>query len=99
MKRLVTLMAALMVLALAPAVLAAELHGIVTGKDGKPASVKVVLKDAQNAPTGVPVSTDKAGAYTFSDIKPGTYTVYVSEENKVKVFVGPGTTRRDLTLK
>lgn len=99
MKRFVALLLVALGIALAPALYAAELHGIVTGKDGKPASVKLELRNAQNAKVGEPVSTDKTGAYTFADIKPGTYTVFVDEKNKSKVFVGPGETRRDLTLK
>jgi hypothetical protein len=99
MRRFMTLAAVVFALALAPALFAAELHGIVTGKDGKPAVVSVTLVDAQNAKVGQPVATDKTGAYTFSDIKPGNYTVFVDEKNKMKVFVGPGETRRDFTLK
>jgi hypothetical protein len=99
MRRFVTLMLVALGIALAPALYAAEFHGIVTGKDGKPASVKVELRNAQNAKVGQPVSTDATGAYTFADIKPGTYTLFVDEKNKVKVFVGAGDTRRDLTLK
>jgi hypothetical protein len=99
MRRFVTLSLITLVIALAPALYAAELHGIVTGKDGKPASVKVELRNAQNAKVGEPVSTDATGAYTFADIKPGTYTIFVDEKNKTKVFVGTGETRRDLTLK
>jgi hypothetical protein len=81
---------------------AADLHGVVTGKDGKPAAVKVVLKDANDAQVGEPAATDKDGAYSFKDIKPGNYTVAVGEKkdnNEWKIFVGPGETRRDLTLK
>jgi hypothetical protein len=81
---------------------AANLHGVVTGKDGKPASVEVVLIDAKDAPVGEPAATDKDGAYTFKDIKPGNYTVTIGEKkdnNEWKFFVGPGETRRDFTLK
>lgn len=99
MRRFLTIAAVLFGIAVAPALYAAELHGIVTAKDGKPASVSVTLKDAQNAKVGEPAATDKTGAYAFKDIKPGTYTLFVDERNKLKVFVGPGETRRDLTLK
>jgi hypothetical protein len=81
---------------------AADLHGVVSGKDGKPASVKVVLKDAKDVQVGEPAATDKDGAYAFKDIKPGNYTVTIGEKkdnNEWKFFVGPGETRRDFTLK
>lgn len=81
---------------------AADLHGVVTGKDGKPASVKVVLKDAKDVQVGEPAATDKDGAYAFKDIKPGNYAVIIGEKkdnNEWKFFVGPGETRRDFTLK
>jgi hypothetical protein len=81
---------------------AADLHGVVTGKDGKPAVVKVVLKDAKDAQVGDPATSDKDGAYAFKDIKPGNYTVSIGEKNdknEWKIFVGPGETRRDFLLK
>jgi hypothetical protein len=78
---------------------AADLHGIVTDKDGKPAVVKIVLKDAKGIQVGEPVSTAKDGSYAFKDIKPGTYIVAIKEKNEWKIFVGPGETRRDFSLK
>jgi hypothetical protein len=81
---------------------AANLYGMVTGKDGKPAAVKVVLKDAKEIQVGEPAATDKDGNYAFKDIKPGNYTVTIGEKkdnNEWKIFVGPGEIRRDLTLK
>ena len=99
MRRLLTGATVALVIALAPVIHAAGLHGIVTDKNGKPASVQVVLKDAGNAPVGKPAPTDKTGAYAFKDIKPGTYTLAVGDGNAWKIFVGPGETRRDLTLK
>jgi hypothetical protein len=80
---------------------AADLHGVVTGKDGKPASVKVVLKDAKEAQVGEPAATDKDGNYAFKDIKPGNYIVTIGDQkdNVWKIFVGPGETRRDFALK
>jgi hypothetical protein len=86
-------------IACASVIHAAELHGIVTDKGGKPAVVKVVLKDGNGAQVGQPAATDKTGAYSFKDIKPGSYTVVVDEKNQWKIFVGPGETRRDITLK
>jgi hypothetical protein len=81
---------------------AADLHGVVTGKDGKPASIKVVLKDAKEVQVGEPAATDKDGNYAFKEIKPGNYVVTIGEKkdnNEWKIFVGPGETRRDFTLK
>jgi len=81
---------------------AADLHGVVTGKDGKPAAVKVTLKDAKDAQVGEPATTDKDGSYAFKDIKPGNYNVAIGDkkdENVWKIFVGPGETRRDFSLK
>jgi hypothetical protein len=81
---------------------AAELHGVVSGKDGKPAVVKVFLKDAKNVQVSEPVTTDKNGLYAFKDIKPGNYNVVIgdiNDKNEWKIFVGPGETRRDFSLK
>ncbi len=78
---------------------AAELFGIVSDKNAKPVETKVTLKDAKGAPVGEPVSTDKKGAYAFKGIKPGSYVVVVGAKDELKVFVGPGETRRDFHLK
>jgi hypothetical protein len=99
MRKFLTIAAVLIGIALAPAVYAADLHGIVTGKDGKAASVDVVLNDAQNAKVGDPAPTDKTGAYTFTGIKPGNYSLVVNDKVLWKGFVGPGESRHDLTLK
>jgi hypothetical protein len=100
MKRLFIAFTVLIALACSAMVYAADLHGIVTGKDGKPAAdIKITLKDVNDAKVGEPAATDKTGAYAFKDIKPGNYTVFVDENNKWKIFAGPGETRRDLTLK
>jgi hypothetical protein len=96
--------ALIMILGLAGSTIlyAADLHGMVTGKDGKPTAVKVVLKDAKDLQVGEPATTDKDGSYTFKDIKPGNYTVTIGDKkdgNEWKFFVGPGETRRDFALK
>lgn len=78
---------------------AANLFGIVSDKTGKPIEVKVTLKDAQGAVVGAPVTTDKKGNYAFKDIKPGSYVVVVGAKDEWKIFVGPGETRRDFSLK
>lgn len=83
----------------ATTVFAAELNGIVTDKDGKPLATKLVLKAADGAQAGEPVSSDKNGAYTFKDIKPGSYQVLINDKDEGKIFVGPGSTRRDFRLK
>lgn len=89
----------LMGILIAPVAFAAELFGIVADKNGKPVQTKVILKDASAKSVGDPVATDKNGSYAFKDIKPGTYTVEIGEKNTWKIFVGPGETRRDLTVK
>ncbi len=99
MKNVLIVLVALLGLALASAVHAAELHGIVTDASGKPAAVKVVLKDANGAPVGQPAATDKTGTYAFKDIKPGSYQIFILDKDQGKVFVGPGETRRDFSLK
>lgn len=81
------------------AVFAADLNGIVTDKDGKPVATRLVLKTADGAQIGEPVSSDKNGAYAFNDIKPGSYQVVIGGKDEGKIFVGPGTTRRDFRLK
>ena len=78
---------------------AANLFGIVSDKNGKPVETKVTLKDAKGAPVGEPVATDKKGNYAFNDIKPGSYIVVVGAKDEWKLFVGPGETRRDFSLK
>lgn len=78
---------------------AANLFGIVSDKNGKPVATKVTLKDAKGAPVGEPVATDKKGSYAFKDIKPGSYVVVVGAKDERKLFVGPGETRRDFSLK
>ncbi len=78
---------------------AADLHGIVLDKDGKPVVIKVAIMDAKGAPVGTPVTTSKDGSYSFKDIKPGTYTVVIGEKSEWKIFVGPGETRRNFSLK
>jgi predicted membrane protein len=78
---------------------AANLFGIVSDKNGKPVETKVTLKDAKGAPVGEPVATDKKGNYAFKDIKPGSYVVVVGAKDEWKLFVGPGETRRDFSLK
>lgn len=83
----------------ASTIYAASLFGMVSDKAGKPVEVKVTLKDDKGAQVGQPVTTDKKGAYTFKDIKPGSYVVVVGAKDEGKVFVGPGETRRDFSLK
>ncbi|GEM_PF-436249 len=83
----------------ATTIYAANLFGIVSDKTGKPVETKVTLKDDKGAAVGAPVTTDKKGNYTFKDIKPGSYIVVVGAKDEWKIFVGPGETRRDFTLK
>ncbi len=78
---------------------AANLFGIVSDKTGKPVETKVTLKDDKGAQVGQPVATDKKGNYAFKDIKPGSYVVVVGAKDEWKIFVGPGETRRDFSLK
>ena len=99
MKKLITMLVVIIVIAGFSTLHAADLHGIVTDKDGKPVIVKVVIKDAKGTQLGEPVTTGKDGSYAFKDIKPGSYVVVVGEKNEWKIFVGPGETRRDFSLK
>lgn len=78
---------------------AAELYGIVTDKNTKPVVAEVTLKDAKGVQVGAPVTTTKDGAYSFKAIKPMSYIVTVGGDNQWSIFVGPGSTRRDFTLK
>ncbi len=99
MKKMLIALVVMVGLFFTSAVYAAELHGIVTDKTGKPAAAKVVLKDANGALVGQPAATDKTGAYSFKEIKPGNYQVVINDKDQGKVFVGPGETRRDFALK
>jgi hypothetical protein len=78
---------------------AANLFGMVSDKTGKPVETKVTLKDDKGTVVGAPVTTDKKGNYAFKDIKPGSYVVIVGAKDEWKIFVGPGETRRDFSLK
>jgi hypothetical protein len=78
---------------------AAELNGIVTDKTRKPLVIQVIIKDTKGVQVGAPVMTSKDGTYSFKDIKPMSYTVTVGKNNEWKIFVGPGVTRRDFSLK
>lgn len=78
---------------------AANLYGIVSDKTGKPIETKVTLKDDKGVQVGQPATTDKKGNYAFKDIKPGSYVVVVGAKDEWKIFVGPGETRRDFSLK
>jgi hypothetical protein len=99
MKKALIALVVIMGIAGFSAVHAADLFGIVTGNDGKPVVIKVVLKDAKEVQVGEPLTTEKNGSYAFKNIKPGTYYVIVGEKNQWKIFVGPGETRRDFLLK
>jgi hypothetical protein len=99
MRRIILVVCVMAALTAVSALHAAELSGVVTGKDGKPAVVQVVIKDSKGMQVGEPVTTDKNGAYAFRDIKPGSYTVVVAGRTEWKIFVGPGETRRDFALK
>jgi hypothetical protein len=83
----------------ATTIYAANLFGIVSDKTGKPVETKVTLKDDKGAIVGAPATTDKKGNYAFKDIKPGSYLVVVGAKDEWKIFVGPGETRRDFTVK
>ncbi len=98
MKRILPAAVVMVVLFAFTTVNAAELYGIVVDRNGKPVVVEVVIKDSKGGRVGEPVTTDKMGAYAFKEIKPGAYTVAVGKE-AWKIFVGPGETRRDFTLK
>ena len=99
MKRMLAIVIAILGIAASSVAFAADLNGIVTDKDGKPVAASVSLKGADGASAGGPVSADAHGAYAFKDIKPGSYQVQVNGKDEGTVFVGPGSTRRDIRLK
>ena len=99
MKRFITILVVIMGIVGFSTLHAADLHGIVADKDWKPVIAKVVLKDTKGAQIGKPVTTGKDGSYAFKDIKPGLCIVVIGEKNEWKIFVGPGETRRDFSLK
>ena len=94
-----TLWLSLMLLLLtAPAVLAADLHGYIADKAGRPLVAKVELKDGTARPAGQPTMSDAKGHYSFTELKPGSYEIVVNGKALGKIFVGPGETRRDLRV-
>jgi hypothetical protein len=99
MRKIIIAMLVIVGIGVAPSLYAANLFGIVSDNNGKPIETKVTLKDDKGDTVGAPVSTDKNGAYSFKEIKPGSYQIIISEKNEGKVFVGPGETRRDFRLK
>jgi hypothetical protein len=99
MKKLFIAMFVMVGIFTASTLYAANLFGIVSDKNGKPVATKVTLNDAKGAKVGEPVATDKKGNYAFKDIKPGSYIVVVGAKDEWKLFVGPGETRRDFSLK
>ena len=99
MRRVLVALVVFMGMAALSVLHAAELHGIVTDKDAKPVVVKLILKDAKGVQVGEPVTSAKDGTYSFKDIKPGSYVVAIGDKNEWKIFVGPGETRRDFSLK
>ena len=99
MKKGFAALAVLIAISIPALLCAAELTGIVTGKDGKPAAAKIVLKGADGGADGGSVSSDANGAYSFKDIKPGSYQILVNDKDEGKIFVGPGSTRRDIRQK
>ncbi|SDG56886.1 MULTISPECIES: SdrD B-like domain-containing protein [unclassified Duganella] len=50
-------------------------NGVQDSGDTGVAGVKVLLLDAAGNPTGVSATTDATGSYSFSNLKPGTYSV------------------------
>lgn len=99
MKKILMAVFVMMGILTATTLYAANLFGLVSDKTGKPVEVKITLKDDKGAVVGTPVTTDKKGNYAFKDIKPGSYMVVVGAKEEYKIFVGPGETRRDFSLK
>ncbi|RFP13729.1 SdrD B-like domain-containing protein [Duganella sp. BJB475] len=50
-------------------------NGVQDAGEAGVAAVKVVLLDASGNPTGVTATTDASGSYSFTNLKPGTYSV------------------------
>jgi glutamine phosphoribosylpyrophosphate amidotransferase len=99
MKKVLISILVIMGILTATTIYAANLYGIVSDKAVKPLEIKVTLKDDKGAVVGTPVTTDKKGNYAFKDIKPGSYVVVAGAKDEWKIFVGPGETRRDFSLK
>jgi serine-aspartate repeat-containing protein C/D/E len=50
-------------------------NGVQDSGEAGVAGVKVILLDAAGNPTGITATTDASGNYSFSNLKPGTYSV------------------------
>lgn len=99
MKQLLMALVILMGVAGYSVLYAAELYGIVTDKNANPVVIQVILKDANGDQVGAPVTTAKNGTYSFKDIRPMAYIVTVGDKVQWTIFVGPGSTRKDFSLK
>jgi hypothetical protein len=99
MKKIVMVMLVIGSIGIALTLYAANLFGIVSDKNAKPVETQVTIKDDKGDTVGPSVTTDKNGAYSFKEIKPGSYQIIIGEKNEGKIFVGPGENRRDFRLK
>lgn len=97
MKRLFIILFILFCMAFSSSLLAADLYGIVTNKNGLPVETKLELKDTKEGKVAASVNSDKKGNYSFKDIKMGSYLMVIGTK-EFKVQVAPGDTRRDFQL-
>ncbi len=78
---------------------AAEVWGIVTGRDGRPVPGKqVTLKNTAGPQKLQSTRSGSDGKYSFKNIDLKSYTISV-DGGEFTIFVGPGENRRDFTLK
>ncbi|HQP25970.1 MAG TPA: carboxypeptidase-like regulatory domain-containing protein [Smithellaceae bacterium] len=97
MKKLIIAMLVMVGIMFSTTLFAAELHGIVTDKSGKPVAIKMDLTNAKDGKLAASVKSDNKGSYLFKDIKLGSYLMII-DAKKFKVQVAPGDTRKDFQL-
>ena len=96
MKKLLFILAVLLLMISAEEVLAGELYGIVRGSDGKPVkNTEIIINKNNDYYTST--STDNNGNYSIY-LRSGDYTLLISGRTVIRVYVSSRIIRRDIYL-